>query len=190
MEDIGGWLFLGILLAGFISAAVPADFFDRLAGSESISLVLMLLAGIPLYICATASTPVAGALILKGLSPGAALVLLLSGPATNMATLVLLWRLMGARVVAVYLAAIAGCSLFFGWAVNRVYELGGFEMIPRLAEAVEDAEHPLKVVSALVLVGLVVYNESKKRARAWKLPKDPAFMGGCKPPGEMPHNGR
>jgi len=152
------------------------------------------LAAIPLYICATASTPVAGALILKRLSPGAALVLLLSGPATNMATLVLLWRLMGARVVAVYLAAIGGCSLFFGWVVNRVYELGGFEMIPRLAEGEEDAEHPLKVVSALVLVGLVVYHESKKRGRVWKLRKDPAggsvFMGGCKPPGEMPHNGR
>jgi hypothetical protein len=169
VEDIGGWLFLGIVLAGFISAAVPADLFDRLAGNEPIPLVLMLLAGIALYICATASTPLAGAFILKGLSPGAALALLLSGPTTNMATRVLLWRLMGPRVVAVYLAAIAGCSLFFGWAVNRVYELGGFEMILRLAEGEEDTEHPLKVVSALVLVGLVVYNESKKRARMWKL---------------------
>ena len=86
LKDIGGWLLLGILIAGIISYFVPVNFVDRYLGGEYSSLLIMLIIGIPLYICASASTPIAAALVLKGLSPGAALVFLLAGPATNAAT--------------------------------------------------------------------------------------------------------
>lgn len=126
MRDIGGWLLLGVVIAGAITSLISDGFLYRYSNHELLSLAVMLLAGIPLYVCATASTPVAAALVMKGLSPGAAVVFLLAGPATNAATLTVLFRTMGARATLVYLGAIAAGSLGFGWLVNRIYELGGF----------------------------------------------------------------
>ncbi len=83
LKDIGGWLLLGILIAGVISYFVPIDFVDRYLGGEYSSLLIMLIIGIPLYICASASTPIAAALVLKGLSPGAALVFLARWPSNK-----------------------------------------------------------------------------------------------------------
>lgn len=90
-------------------------------GNEIVSLFVMLGVGIPLYICASASTPVAAALVLKGLSPGAALVFLLAGPATNAATMTVVARYFGKQATMVYLASIAFCSLILGWLTNRIY---------------------------------------------------------------------
>ena len=85
--DLAGWFFTGILLAGLISAIVPSQLFVHYLGGGLSSMLIMLAMGIPLYICATASTPIAAAFILKGVSPGAALVFLLVGPATNITSL-------------------------------------------------------------------------------------------------------
>lgn len=121
LGDIGKWLLLGIGIAGLISYLVPADFFIRYLNNEILSLFIMLGIGIPLYICASASTPVAAALVLKGLSPGAALVFLLAGPATNAATLTVVARYFGKKATLVYLISIALSSLLFGWLTNRIY---------------------------------------------------------------------
>ena len=82
--------------------------------------------GIPLYICASASTPIAAALILKGISPGAALIFLLAGPATNAATVTLVARFWGKRATAVYLLSIAACSLLLGWGTDAIYRAAGW----------------------------------------------------------------
>jgi hypothetical protein len=95
----------------------------------------MLAAGIPLYVCASASTPIAAALILKGLSPGAAFVFLLAGPATNAASLIVLSRALGRRVVAVQVAALSICAVALGFAVDRIYTL--LEIAPSAAIAAE-----------------------------------------------------
>ena len=121
LGDIGKWLLIGIGAAGFIAYLVPGDFFIRYMNNEFLSLVIMLGVGIPLYICASASTPVAAALVLKGLSPGAALVFLLAGPATNAATMTIVARYFGKYALLVYLFSIAFCSLLFGWLTNRIY---------------------------------------------------------------------
>ncbi|MEA3362466.1 MAG: SO_0444 family Cu/Zn efflux transporter [Thermodesulfobacteriota bacterium] len=121
LGDIGKWLLLGIAAAGLIAYLVPGDFFIRYMNNEFLSLFIMLGVGIPLYICASASTPVAAALVLKGLSPGAALVFLLAGPATNAATITVIARYLGKYATLVYLFSIAICSLFFGWLTNRIY---------------------------------------------------------------------
>jgi hypothetical protein len=108
-------------LAGLITVLIPADTLGKYFGSGLLAMLLMLIMGIPLYICATASTPIAAALILKGVSPGAALVFLLAGPATNMASLTVLTGILGKRATGIYLASIAVCSVAFGLVVDQVY---------------------------------------------------------------------
>ncbi len=127
LGDIGGWLLVGIVVAGVISFAIPVNFFRNHGGGEFGSLFLMLGLGIPLYTCATASTPIAAALVLKGLSPGAALVLLLAGPATNAATLAVVLRVMGKRAAAVYVLAVSSCAVLVGWTANRIYGFFGLD---------------------------------------------------------------
>jgi hypothetical protein len=97
----------------------------------------MLAVGIPLYICASASTPIAAALILKGVSPGAALVFLLAGPATNLASLTVLTGVLGKRATAIYLASIAVFSLLCGLALDQVYAYWGLNAKATIGQASE-----------------------------------------------------
>lgn len=115
VEDVAKWLLLGLLVGGAITAFVPNDF---LAGAGKWGLagsyLVMLGVGIPLYVCATGSIPIAAALIAKGVSPGAALVFLLVGPATNVATIAFVGGTFGRRAVALYLASIASVAVVAG----------------------------------------------------------------------------
>ena len=110
-----------MLLAGIITVLIPDDIFSRYLGSGLPAMLLMLAVATPLYICATASTPIAAALILKGVSPGAALVFLIAGPATNIASLTVLTGVLGKRATAIYLTTIAVSAVFFGLVVDQVY---------------------------------------------------------------------
>ena len=136
-EDMASWFFLGLLLAGLITAVVPGDIMTRyLAGGFS-SLLLMLAVGIPLYICATASTPVAAALILKGVSPGAALVFLLAGPATNVTSLSVLLGALGRRATAIYLGTLVVFTLLFGFLLDKFYMHSGISATAVIGQARE-----------------------------------------------------
>ena len=84
-------------------------------------MLIMLVVGIPIYICASASTPIAAALILKGMSPGAALVFLLAGPATNISSIPVIAKALGWRSVIIYLLTISICALAFGMLTNGLY---------------------------------------------------------------------
>jgi len=158
LKDIGVWLLLGILIAGIISYFVPIDFVDRYLGGEYTSLLIMLIIGIPLYICASASTPIAAALVLKGLSPGAALVFLLAGPATNAATMTVVAKHLGKATTVVYVASIAFCSLIFGWLVNRIYEWLSIDVRDWASHAEHGTDSWYYLVSAFVLIGLLLWN--------------------------------
>lgn len=155
LQDIGRWLLIGIAVAGLIAYLVPDDFFARTMGSEFLSLLIMLLAGIPLYICASASTPIAAALVLKGLSPGAALVFLLAGPATNAATITVVTRFWGRKATAVYLAAIASCSLLLGWVTNRIYTLANIDITTWVTHTGEAPPGAISTAAALLLLALI-----------------------------------
>lgn len=155
LGDIGKWLLIGILVSGIISFFVPETFFLRYLSGEYTSLLAMLLIGIPIYICASASTPIAAALVLKGLSPGAALVFLLAGPATNAATLTVIGRFWGKKVTAIYLAAIACCSLLAGWLLNRIYAWTGASISDWVSKSTEHAVSPLAIFWALLLLVLI-----------------------------------
>lgn len=126
---------LGFLVSGLITVWLPADFFGETLPTGWTSMALMLVIGVPLYICATASTPVAAALIAKGLDPGSALVLLLAGPATNIATMLAVRGVLGRRVLWVYLVAIALFALAFGVLTNWAY--GWLDLTPGSAMATE-----------------------------------------------------
>jgi hypothetical protein len=158
LKDIGGWLLLGILIAGIISYFVPVDFVYRYLGGEYSSLFIMLIIGIPLYVCASASTPIAAALVLKGLSPGAALVFLLAGPATNAVTMTVVARHLGKTATIVYVASIAVCSLVSGWLVNRIYAWLSIDVLDWASHTEHGADSWLYFASAVVLIGLLLWN--------------------------------
>lgn len=156
LKDVGGWLLLGILISGAISVLLPQEAVERYLGNDLLVMVLMLVVSIPLYVCATASTPIAAAFALKGISPGAALVFLLAGPATNAASITVVSRLLGKRATFAYLAAIVVMSLLAGLAVNRLYAMLGLDIRHWIAAASHQEHGPLAIASAAVLVLLVV----------------------------------
>jgi hypothetical protein len=121
MGDLAKWFILGIVLAGAISSLVPPNFLEGGKGSGILAYLMMMIIGLPMYVCATMSTPIAAALVIKGLSPGAALIFLLVGPATNMATISMVWGILGRRTLGVYLASIAGCSLVLAFITDLLY---------------------------------------------------------------------
>lgn len=122
LDDLTPWFILGIVISGLIAVVVPDGFFETVAPGRWIPMVAMLLVGVPMYICATSSTPLAAVLMAKGLDPGAALVLLLAGPATNVATIAVVRQFLGKRVLWVYLGSIAIMSLLFGRLISGIYE--------------------------------------------------------------------
>ncbi len=117
-RDIAKAVVIGIILSGIISGLVPDDFFSDSIGDSPVSMLLMLIIGIPLYVCSSASVPIALAFIKAGISPGAALVFLITGPATNAATLTTLWQIIGRRQLIVFLVTLALCALAAGFAMN------------------------------------------------------------------------
>jgi len=176
-NDIAAWFLFGLLLAGIITVLIPDDVFSRYLGSGLPAMLLMLAVGIPLYICATASTPIAAALILKGVSPGAALVFLLAGPATNLASLTVLVGTLGKRATIIYLSSIAVCSVIFGLVVDQIYGSWGFSAQAIVGQASEVVPPWLQWAGALVVVLLSIkplYNLIASRLkRAEKKPPKP-----------------
>ncbi len=154
--DIVGWFFIGVLLAGLITTLVPDDLMATLLGGGLSSMLVMLVVGVPLYICATASTPVAAALIMKGVSPGAALVFLLVGPATNVTSLSVLTGILGKKSTLMYLVILSTCAVFFGLGVDAFYQLVGFSPQAVIGEASELIPASVKIIAALLLLGLSV----------------------------------
>ncbi len=158
LSDIGPWFLLGVLIAGLITFFVPRDFIEQQLGAGILPMLLVLLLATPLYVCATASTPIVAALALKGLSPGAALVFLLAGPATNLVTLTILARLLGIKTTLVYLGSIVFCALGLGLAVDWIYLAAGLDVADWAARTVEEETGWGYLGSAILLLGLIVYS--------------------------------
>jgi HflK protein len=158
MADLTPWFILGFIVSGFITLIVPDDFFGNVLPNGWMSMTAMLFIGVPLYICATASTPVAAALIAKGLDPGSALILLLAGPATNIATIAVVRGFLGRRVLYAYLGSIAVCSLALGFGVNWLYGMLGTS--PTTAVGPMSAEHTSLFAQATgaILLALLIWH--------------------------------
>ncbi len=155
-EDLAGWFLIGLVLAGLITVLIPPDMFSKYLGAGLPAMLIMLAVGIPLYICATASTPIAAALILKGVSPGAALVFLLAGPATNIASLTVLTGVLGKRATAIYLTSIAVCAVLFGLIVDQVYASLGISAQAIVGQASEIVPHWAGAIGAVAILAMSV----------------------------------
>lgn len=132
IQDIGKWLVIGLVIAGLITTLVPAEFFSLFQGNTLASMLLVLLVSIPMYLCATGSIPIAVALILKGLTPGAALVLLMAGPACNFASILVVRKVMGNRILATYLLSLVLGSIAMGCIVDWLQFAGYINFIDQL----------------------------------------------------------
>lgn len=120
MESVGKWLVVGLVVAGVLTVAVPDSCFELFSDNSLMSMLLVLCLSVPMYLCATGSIPIAVALMMKGLTPGAALVMLMAGPACSVASVLLVGKILGRRTLAVYLFSIVLGAMTFGLAVDHL----------------------------------------------------------------------
>jgi len=172
LNDIAKWLFLGIVVAGLISVFIPEDVIRTYLSGGIHSMLIMLVVGIPFYICATSSTPIAAALILKGVSPGAALVFLLAGPATNAATISVVYGLFRKKATFIYVGSIALFAVLMGLTIDVVYDWMNITASSIAGTAGEIVPEWISISSALILVGLMTVSIGKQYWR--KFTKQPA----------------
>jgi len=151
---IWGWLAIGVLISAALSTWLPADAFsDMAATSMIVAFGLVLLASVPMYVCATASVPIAAALVAAGMPTGAAMVFLMAGPATNVATLGAVYRAFGARTLGIYLTTLVVGSVAFGLGYEALFGA----LTPG---AVHDHAHTMPwygQASAMLLVGMLAW---------------------------------
>jgi len=160
ISDTAKWLAIGLIAATIITAVVPQSFFLQW-GDGLMAMIVMVVVGLPMYICATASTPVAASLLFAGISPGAALVFMLTGPATNIATMGVIREQLGTRSLMAYLAGVVGTAIICGLVLNSLYANFGWPLQLSMAEHGES--YPLwRQLAAVLLVGLI--------ARVWVQP--------------------
>lgn len=158
-RDIGKPLLLGLVLAGVIAAAVPESAASAV-GTGIVGMLVMMAVGVPLYVCATASVPIAAALIAKGVSPGAALVFLMTGPATNAAAITVIWKLMGRRTAVLYLAAVVLSAFGCGALLNFIYRA---TQIAPSAPPMWMLPRPVGIAGAIALLAVLAYALFGKR---------------------------
>ena len=150
--DIGKALLIGLVLAALMDTLIPDGFFAEKLGTGIFAMVIMMVLGIPMYVCATASVPIAAALILKGISPGAALVFLMTGPATNAASLAIIWKVLGRTTAIVYIITVALCALGGGLILDQIIGIGTFKVITGSDTMLNPV---IKHISGIVLIGLI-----------------------------------
>ena len=151
LDDIAGWLAFGIVLAGIMLTFIPPHWLAQWGGGLS-AMLIMLVVGVPMYICAVASTPVAAGLLLAGVSPGAVLVFLLVGPATNIASFALLKQELGLKVTIVYLLGLSVLSLLMGLALEWFLAAQQLSIEARIGQAHSMLPDPVSWGSALILL--------------------------------------
>ena len=157
LRDIGLRLLIGLVVAALIQVAVPDEFFLSFGSQPLLQMLVILAIAIPMYICSTGSIPVAAALMMKGLSPGAALVMLMAGPAVNLASILVVHKSMGRRFTSVYLMTIVGFAVLFGLLLNATginFTTGAQEACCMSASALPS---PFKIVCATVLTLLIIF---------------------------------
>ena len=157
LGDIGKWFILGILMAGMITYMIPDALFESYLANNFIAILVMLVAGIPMYVCATSSTPIAAALVLKGLNPGAALVFLLAGPATNVASMSVVSGLLGKKSLMIYLGSISICSILLGFFTDMLYYSLGISATAVAGQAADIIPHFIQMGSAVILGILLLF---------------------------------
>lgn len=162
LSDIGGWLIIGILIGGGIAYFLPEEFIHTYLGDGWQAMAIMLVIGIPMYVCATGSIPIAAALMLKGLNPGAAFVFLLAGPATNAVTITLVSKNLGKKAAVIYLLSIAVCSIGMGLILDRIWGLFKTSDIGPMMAHGTMIPGWIETIASIVLLGLIGFHFIRK----------------------------
>jgi uncharacterized membrane protein YraQ (UPF0718 family) len=159
IQDIGKWLIIGILIAGLIAVFVPDSFFAAYLNNPLLNMFIVLAVAVPTYTCATGSIPLAAVLMMKGLTPGAALVFLMAGPATSIASITVIGKALGRRTLLVYLCSIIAGAITFGLMVDYLLPASWFDMSRMNHDLLHVHHHDafswLKTVSSVLLIGLL-----------------------------------
>ena len=157
MADIGKWLVVGLVVAGMITTLVPDQWFEVFKDNSLLSILLVLCISVPMYVCATGSIPIAVALMMKGLTPGAALVLLMAGPACNVASLLVINKVMGRRTLLLYLASIVGGAVLFALGIDYLLPREWFvsELVMQ-GDCCHEGIGLFNIISAVVLILLLI----------------------------------
>ena len=155
-DDILFALLVGIVLGGVLFLAVPDDLMSS-QYARWISYPVMILVGVPLYICASASTPIAAALVAKGLSPGAALIFLMTGPATNSGTIAIIIGQFGARFGTIYVGVVIAVTTVLGILIDVIVVAAGLTLPVNLSGSQAPAIQLLQWAGALALAALIVW---------------------------------
>ena len=155
VADIGKTLIWAVLLGGLISYILPAPLVERYLGNTALSFIIMLAIAVPMYVCATGSIPIAAALIAKGMNPGAALIFLIAGPATNTVTIAVVAKQLGKKAAVLYVATIVVFAVIFGIAFNMIWQaMGG--SITLITHHHEESAGWLEISSAIILILLIL----------------------------------
>ena len=155
-DDILFALLVGVVLGGVLFLAIPSDLMAH-EYARYLSYPVMVLISIPLYICASASTPIAAALVAKGVSPGAALIFLMTGPATNTGTIAIIVSQFGSRFASIYVAAVIAVTVVLGIAIDALIFAAGLAISVNLDASHAPAVQLLQWGSALLLIALIVW---------------------------------
>lgn len=157
IDDIGKWLVIGIVIAAIITVAVPDDWFAIFKDNTWLSIILVLAISIPMYVCATGSIPIAVALMLKGLTPGAGLVLLMAGPAANMASILIIRHRLGWKTLAAYLISIIGGAVAAAAVIDYLLPRSWFTTALQQYSCCEESGTPVQWICTVVLTLLLLY---------------------------------
>jgi hypothetical protein len=158
--DIAWAMMVGVVVAGVLGAFIQQDQFESLLGGGITAMLLMMLVGTPLYVCSTASIPLALGFMHLGASPGAALVFLITGPATNAATISVMWKLLGRRTAIIYLLTVVISALIAGWLLDKV---GVSLPMSSLGHAHDQTMGVMNHISAAVLIFLLMFGLISRR---------------------------
>lgn len=150
LMDTWKWLAAGIIAGGIIAYFIPAELIENYLGGWT-AYPLMLLLGIPMYVCATGSIPIAASLVLKGMSPGAGLIFLIAGPATNTATISFVTGKLGKKTLIIYLTGITISALLFGYLIDSYWISAGKD-IKIFSDGTEIMPQSLKIISSVILI--------------------------------------
>lgn len=153
LSDIASPLLVGLLLGALITVAIPENLSEILLEYSWLSYIIVIAIAVPMYVCATASLPIAAGLMLAGVAPGAAFVFLSAGPATNTITIGVVKKMLGTRTLYIYLGTIIIGSVLFGFGLD--YILSGVD-VKELVHLHEEATF-IAMVSSVVLWAFVLY---------------------------------
>lgn len=162
LRETGLWILAGILIGGAISYFVPSSLISTYLGSAWASMLIMLIVGIPMYICSAGSIPIVAALILKGMNPAAAFVFLLAGPATNSVAITVIGRELGKKTIFVFLSSIVFCSISLGLLLDYLLGVFSIDITQQIMQHGKIIPEWIEIVASVILVSLILYLSLKR----------------------------